>query len=412
MDAEPCDLEARLSWGEDVLAVVHAPLTRGRVVRVAELGLPAFAALDLVVARNDGGRSTLVDPDGAAVEDGLRIVHEALVLELTLVPRGEAMPRTRGDQRLLGGCCGALLVHASFLLLAFLGRAGPGELDEDALVTYRGLASSLDVRGAPDALDAQGGGVASEPSPGERGATAASLATTTGGRARERAPRDHVSDDPRAFGMTGLLASADARLAASPFAGLADQPSDLGGGARGTGFGFLGEQGGLGLSGVGEGGGGRGEGIAIGGEGTLGHGAGVGGCGNCRGESGGRLAGAHVVRSLSYSLCHEPPGREECGGVMVNGRLPAETVQRIVRQSFGRFRACYEDGLVRNPSLAGRIEMKFVIDRSGAVATASASADFVDGAVTSCLTRAYQAMTFPQPEGGIVTVVYPLVFAA
>ena len=391
-----------------MLAVVHAPLTRGRVVRVAELGLPAFAELDLVVARNDEGRSMLVGPDGEEIADGLRITREALVLDLAIVPRGEATPRASGDHRLLGGCCGALLAHASFLLLAFIGRAGPGELDEQALVNYRGIAATLDVGGVVEGP----GGAGSDAAPLERGSVAPSLATTRGGKAATHAPQARVSEDARSFGMVGLLANATP-LAASPFAGLADETNELGGGAQGAGFGFFEGAGGLALSGVGEGGGGRGEGIGIGAEGTLGHGAlFAAGCGGCGGSSGGRLGGTHTVRQLAYSVCHQPAGHEDCEGVMVNGRLPPETIQRIVRQSFGRFRACYEDGLVRNPALGGRVEMKFVIDRTGAVANATANGSFADGKVTSCLTRAYEAMTFPEPEGGIVTVVYPLVFAA
>jgi outer membrane biosynthesis protein TonB len=99
-------------------------------------------------------------------------------------------------------------------------------------------------------------------------------------------------------------------------------------------------------------------------------------------------------------------------GTQVNGRLPPEAVQRVVRQSSGRFRACYEAGLQRNPSLEGRVAVKFVIDREGQVALASPWADTTlpDASVAQCVTRAYQAMAFPRPEGGIVTVVYPIVF--
>lgn len=97
----------------------------------------------------------------------------------------------------------------------------------------------------------------------------------------------------------------------------------------------------------------------------------------------------------------------------VNGRLPPEVIQRIVRQNFGRMRLCYETGLTRNPSLEGRMAVKFVISRSGEVTTAaSEDHSFGDAAVTSCVERAFASLSFPQPEGGIVTVVYPLVFSS
>jgi hypothetical protein len=107
----------------------------------------------------------------------------------------------------------------------------------------------------------------------------------------------------------------------------------------------------------------------------------------------------------------ETTGKETCA-TQVNGRLPPEIIQRVVRQNFGRMRLCYEAGLGRNPSLEGRISVKFVIDRSGAVAMVSAAERSLgDSAVATCVENAFKSMSFPEPEGGIVTVVYPLVLS-
>ncbi len=100
------------------------------------------------------------------------------------------------------------------------------------------------------------------------------------------------------------------------------------------------------------------------------------------------------------------------GVASVNGRLPAEVIQRIVRQNFGRFRLCYENGLKGNPSLQGRVGVKFVIDRSGAVSlTADGGSDLPDQGVVQCVVRGFSNLSFPQPEGGMVTVVYPIMFS-
>ena len=48
-------------------------------------------------------------------------------------------------------------------------------------------------------------------------------------------------------------------------------------------------------------------------------------------------------------------------GVIVNGKLRPEVVKRIVRQNFGRFRLCYENGLRTNPKLAGKVVVTFTI---------------------------------------------------
>ena len=96
----------------------------------------------------------------------------------------------------------------------------------------------------------------------------------------------------------------------------------------------------------------------------------------------------------------------------MNGHLPPEVIQRIVRQNFGRFRLCYQDGLRNNPSLQGRVSVRFIIDNHGGVSSAmNGGSDLPDAAVVSCVTRAFYGLSFPQPEKGIVTVTYPIAFS-
>jgi hypothetical protein len=111
-------------------------------------------------------------------------------------------------------------------------------------------------------------------------------------------------------------------------------------------------------------------------------------------------------------VSHIPGSRVQMGALTVNGRLPPEVIQRIVRQSFGRFRLCYENGLRVNPLLAGRVTTKFVIAADGSVKlTQDGGSDMPDQGVTMCVVHAFANLAFPQPEGGIVTVAAPLVFA-
>jgi hypothetical protein len=99
------------------------------------------------------------------------------------------------------------------------------------------------------------------------------------------------------------------------------------------------------------------------------------------------------------------------GATSVSGRLPPEVIQRVVRQNFGRFRLCYEKGLEKNPELQGRVSVKFVIGRDGAVTSAANSgSDLPDEAVIACIVKSFNGLSFPQPEGGIVTVSYPIMF--
>jgi hypothetical protein len=96
----------------------------------------------------------------------------------------------------------------------------------------------------------------------------------------------------------------------------------------------------------------------------------------------------------------------------VSGRLPPEVIQRIVRANDGRYRFCYQNGLKSNPTLTGRVTVKFVIDRSGAVSMAAdGGSDIPDASVSRCVVSAFTALSFPAPDSGMVTVVYPITFS-
>jgi hypothetical protein len=111
-----------------------------------------------------------------------------------------------------------------------------------------------------------------------------------------------------------------------------------------------------------------------------------------------------LARSVRSAMIRE-------GAVSVRGGLPAEVIQRIARQNFGRFRLCYEAGLRTNPDLSGRVATRFVIDRSGAVgAAADGGSDLPDPSVVSCVVRSFAKLTFPEPQGAVVEVVYPVMF--
>jgi len=250
---------------------------------------------------------------------------------------------------------------------------------------------------------------------GEEGSMGNPNTRDTGHRYGVQGPKDnpdpHLAkqaalQEAAQFGMIGLLSTmggGDPNAPTAPW-GREESSGQDEKSARGNMFGdSIGDSfgaGGLGLSGVGEGGGGRGEGIGLGNFGGLGHGAGT-GVGQGIGNGRGRLGGGHTSKA--------PRLRE--GATSVNGRLPPEVIQRIVRQNFGRFRLCYENGMRNNPSLQGRVTVKFVIDRSGAVSmTADGGSDLPDQGVVQCVVRGFGNLSFPQPEGGMVTVVYPIMF--
>jgi hypothetical protein len=95
----------------------------------------------------------------------------------------------------------------------------------------------------------------------------------------------------------------------------------------------------------------------------------------------------------------------------VSGRLAPEEIQEIMRSNYSEFRACYEEGLARNRNLEGQVSVRFVIERDGSVThVLVVYLTLPDCKVVSCLRAAYPKIKFPPPQGGIVTVVYPIMF--
>ena len=255
---------------------------------------------------------------------------------------------------------------------------------------------------------------------GSEGAMGSMTSTKTGGKFGIEGPKNNTDvraaknaalQDAANFGIIGLIAAGgggDPNAVTVPWGGVDSLGNDARSALGNMWGGSVDESagsGGLGLSGVGEGGGSKYEGIGMGSVGTIGHGSGIGtdqGFGPGGGSSIGRSGRTHKA---------EPP-RVRPMGTTVNGRLPSEVIQRIVRQNFGRFRLCYENGLRNNPNLTGRVAVRFVIGRDGAVSSVgNGGSDMPDGNVVSCVARAFYGLSFPQPEDGIVTVVYPIMFS-
>ncbi|HMI85037.1 MAG TPA: VIT domain-containing protein [Polyangiaceae bacterium] len=154
-------------------------------------------------------------------------------------------------------------------------------------------------------------------------------------------------------------------------------------------------QGGLGLSGTGEGGSGLGTGglsIATPGNVGLDKASDSFGAGHGLGVSIGRGAAAQL------------------GPLQVIGDLPAPAVERIARTRLGVVRVCYQSGLARDPSLAGRVNVRFVIGQEGEVVSVmNGGDDLSDRDVVTCVLGAFRGTRFPEPgASGYVTVAFPV----
>lgn len=108
----------------------------------------------------------------------------------------------------------------------------------------------------------------------------------------------------------------------------------------------------------------------------------------------------------------EPPAIH-VGSTSVSGRLPPAVIQKVVRDAYDRLRKCYETGLAKDANLEGKLVVRFVINREGKVGevTVVQGTTMPDKAAIECMVKEYKALSFPPPDGGIVTVVYPIMFS-
>ena len=356
---------------------------------------------------------------------------EDLTFEVSAVAQGKKVASAFTLAALVGGASlyvlGSFVGHTGLLaamamIMPDMGDTGDDSLSDDQrylIQQYLDAAAEKEMEEKEteqitesDADNKEGG--TGTRAKGEEGSMGNPNTKATGSRYGVKGPQDnpdpHIARqaalrDAQEFGMVGLLnsgAGGDPDAPTAPWGrddSLGADPLSARGNMWGDSIGDSFGAGGLGLSGIGEGGGGRGEGIGLGNIGTIGHGAGT-GTGQGFGSGHGRLGRSHRAR----------PPRVRMGATNVSGRLPPEVIQRIIRQNFGRFRLCYESALKNNPNLQGRVVVSFVIGRDGSVSNVGGGGDIPDAGVISCVAGQFGGLTFPQPEGGIVTVSYPIVF--
>lgn len=459
------EVEVTLFWGKSLdknaLAQKHLPI--GRAIRVGEVdgadfSIPLSAlGTDVHEIVSSQGGQVLVTPPATAfvfvdrlprqatpfvLEPGHSCEVEigAFSLRVSVGAAEKKIPlalASRLEESGLGMVGFSAVAHAAFIaafafFMPSLGQADQEGIDRNQILsmkTYLDAAAEREKDAPPpdqsQAADSQSassnGGQRAEKEEGKMGGDKPVVTPGHWAAQGQNRPedvtlaREQALNEAREFGMVGLLNAANASDPKAPvvpwgtvLAG-ADKASYLGniwsgdmGDALGTG--------GLGLSGTGEGGGGKGQGIGVNPDGGIGHygpncAAGDTECLNGWGHGHGTMQRQHDAG--------KGPTLRQPKTLETNGRLDPEVIRRIVRQNSGRMVGCYQDGLRNNPTLQGRVSVSFVIDREGAVMSAndSSGSDLADSNVRSCVVKSFYNISFPKPQGGIVTVVYPLVFS-
>ncbi len=134
-----------------------------------------------------------------------------------------------------------------------------------------------------------------------------------------------------------------------------------------------------------------------GGIGTFGKG---GGCADC-GADGGDLG----VKSV---------GKVSTGGTPIYGAgLDKSLIDEVIKRHMNQIRYCYQRQLTRDPDLAGKVKVFFVIAPDGSVSKANIKSSSLDNeSAESCIANRFMTFQFPKVKGGgIVMVSYPFLFA-
>lgn len=434
------EVSLTLFWGAPAPGnvIAHTSVCARRPVRVGEttecdVFLPCLPR-DLVTFRGGehviapppgsrvriGGRELSCAPFVAAHERAIDVALETLCVRVVIQPRAALPPLSLPqDREPLFAMALSALLHLSLIVVHMVFLPHPAKAEELDLKTMLALIEASDARGASNALEAdRASDVATSLAPSATSVVPApprAAFVSRQERALEQAPlvpasREEALAEAASFGMVGLLRNTATQDAPSVAWG-APGGGDASRGMWATDLSDALGAGSLGLSGVGEGCGGcAGEQIALGSIGTVGRGVAdvhprlIAEC-----EPGLTCTRArpraHVALAPTLRC---PPEDDSCASI-VDGRLPPEAVQRVVRANMGRMRLCYEDGLRNNPSLAGRITVRFVIDRDGTVAFAKESdGSFPDGRVGACVVQGFRSLSFPDSEGGVIDVSYSL----
>lgn len=73
--------------------------------------------------------------------------------------------------------------------------------------------------------------------------------------------------------------------------------------------------------------------------------------------------------------------------------------------------ACYAGGLARNPTLRGRVVVRLVVEKSGAVTEASdAGSELPDAEMVGCVIAVFRTLRLAPPKGGARRIRYPIRF--
>lgn len=118
--------------------------------------------------------------------------------------------------------------------------------------------------------------------------------------------------------------------------------------------------------------------------------------------SGGEIVRERIIRGETSLGSGDATGGE--------GEVDANRVASLIRGQLGGIRSCYERALRNNPTLSGRIDVRFTIGGSGRATSVTPSGMSAAPEVGTCIASAIRRIAFPVPTGGSVEFSFPFTF--
>jgi hypothetical protein len=111
-------------------------------------------------------------------------------------------------------------------------------------------------------------------------------------------------------------------------------------------------------------------------------------------------APAHPAEAPAASTTSEEPEPPAQPAIPFR-TLPPAVVLKSMKPSTTKVRACYDAGYKEDPSIAGEVKIRFVVDEDGKVTESGDGGSTVPAeGVIQCVAKVVENVRFPKPEAG------------
>jgi hypothetical protein len=120
----------------------------------------------------------------------------------------------------------------------------------------------------------------------------------------------------------------------------------------------------------------------------------------------------YLCLALCLSACagaSSPSAQAPVALVAPSGDVDPEEVNVAVRAQSGRFQRCYEAARETQPTLSGRLEVRFLVNSDGSVAHPRAVETNLPRAFTECVVGVFSRLLLP-PRDSASVAQYPMSF--